>query len=380
MQSQRVKKTGNDIMETKAPIVPQVRYHPSIKMSGAGGQAQTRTGKNQKTQSGDARYPQRGEVVQKNQRNQEKQNQGNHGAGGSRSSQVHQVLLKPSVDTRPKHTDPDPQVVSRSPSTPDQVPLGLGVRLDRCVVDQVEVLTRGQRTNQDWFAWRKNRITASVAHRIAHCRFVHGQTKTPPTSYLADVTGEGRRVQTRAMSWGVEHEAEAVRRYQGLKSAALHRPVSVQDCGLFIDANRPWLAASPDGIVTDSGTGQWLLCLEVKCPYKHRHHRVEDACRDDPAFCLQMVDEDRQKTTKAPGPRYQLKSSHSYFTQIQCQLAVTGLQNADLVVFTLKETAVVPVTFDPELWAETVSRLEVFYRDAVLPHLQQKTAAWAPEL
>lgn len=371
MQSQRVKKTGNDITETKAPIIPQVRYHPSIKTSGARGQAQTRTSQNQKIRSGDARYPQRGEVVQKNQRNLE--------ADESRSSQA---LLKPSADTttRPKHTDPDRQAVSGSPLTPDQVPLGLGVHWDRCVVDQVEVLTRGQRTNQDWFAWRKNRITASVAHRIAHCRFVQEKTKTPPASYLAAITGEGQRVQTRAMSWGVEHEAEAVRRYQRLKSAALGHPVSVQDCGLFIDANRPWLAASPDGILTDSRTGQWLLCLEVKCPYKHRHHRVEDACRDDPAFCLQIVDEDGQNAARSPGPHYRLKSSHSYFTQIQCQLAVTGLQKADFVVFTLKDTAVVPVTFDPELWAETVSRLEVFYRDAILPHLQQKTAAQTPEL
>lgn len=52
------------------------------------------------------------------------------------------------------------------------------------------------------------------------------------------------------------------------------------------------MAASPDGIVTDSRTGQWLLCLEVKCPYKHRQRRVEEACRDDPAFCLEIQDED----------------------------------------------------------------------------------------
>lgn len=72
-------------------------------------------------------------------------------------------------------------------------------------------------------------------------------------------------------------------------------------------------------------------------------------------------------------PAYRLKTSHSYFTQVQCQLAVTGLQHADFVVFTLKETAIVPVTFDPDLWKETVSKLEVFYRDAVLPHLREKT-------
>ncbi|XP_029964542.1 uncharacterized protein LOC115400671 [Salarias fasciatus] len=230
---------------------------------------------------------------------------------------------------------------------------------------QVEVLTRGQRTNPKWFAWRQNRITASVAHRIAHSRFAKGTSQTPPSSYLAAITGGGPTVQTRAMSWGVQMEAEAVRRYQKLKTAALGRPVSVQDCGLFIDARRSWLAASPDGIVTDGGSGQWLLCLEVKCPYKHRQRRVEDACRDDPAFCLQILDQDGRRPGEPPA--YRLKTSHSYFTQIQVQLAVTGLQRADLVVFTLKETAVVPVTFDPELWEETVSRLEKFYRDAVLP-------------
>lgn len=253
--------------------------------------------------------------------------------------------------------------------------------MDRSLVEEVEVLTRGQSTNQDWFMWRKNRITASVAHRIAHCRFVNGKSKTPPTSYLAAVTGEGRSIQTRAMSWGVQMEAEVVRRYQRLKSAALGRSVSVQDCGLFIDAQRPWLAASPDGIVTDSRTGQRLLCLEVKCPYKHRHKRVEDACVEDSAFCLEIQDQNGQQ----PGgsPVYRLKTSHSYFTQIQCQLAVTGLRQADLAVFTLKETAVVPVTFDPDLWQVTVSKLEVFYRDGVLPHLRGKTqqdaAAWTPE-
>lgn len=64
---------------------------------------------------------------------------------------------------------------------------------------------------------------------------------------------------------------------------------------------------------------------------------------------------------------------------------MTGLQQADLVVFTLEETAIVPVTFDPDLWEETVSKLEMFYRDAILPHLRQKSqqdtaAGWTPEL
>lgn len=94
------------------------------------------------------------------------------------------------------------------------------------------------------------------------------------------------------MSWGIDNEKKAVCRYREWKSASLRRAVSVLECGLFIDTQRHWLAASPDGIVTDDQTGQWLFCLEVKCPYKHRDKRVEDACREDRNFCLEILDQD----------------------------------------------------------------------------------------
>ncbi|XP_052377922.1 uncharacterized protein LOC118376543 isoform X13 [Oncorhynchus keta] len=251
-----------------------------------------------------------------------------------------------------------------SPPRPEAMPLGLGQKMEGGVVEAVELQTRGQRENPSWFAWRRNRITASIAHSLAHSRFVTGQSQTPPASYLAAITGRGTNFKTRAMNWGIEREAEAVRRYQSLKSKALGRAVRVQECGLFIDPKRPWLAGSPDGIVEDQRTGQRLLCLEVKCPYKHRLNTVAQACREDPAFCLTIQD------LGVGQVRYHLKPDHTYYTQIQCQLAVTGLTQADLVVFTLKETAIIPVTFDPTFWDDTLVKLEMFYTDAVLPYVR----------
>ncbi|KAK6295857.1 hypothetical protein J4Q44_G00335700 [Coregonus suidteri] len=255
-----------------------------------------------------------------------------------------------------------------SPPRPEALPLGLGQKMEGGVVEAVELQTRGQRENPSWFSWRKNRITASVAHRLAHSRFVTGQSQTPPASYLAAITGCGPNIKTRAMTWGIEREAEAVRRYQSLKSKALGRVVRVQECGLFIDPQHPWLAGSPDGIVEDQRTGQRLLCLEVKCPYKHRQNTVAQACREDPAFCLTIQDQGEE----VGQVRYHLKPDHSYYTQIQCQLAVTGLTQADLVVFTLKETAIIPVTFDPAFWDDTLAKLEMFYTDAVLPYVRDR--------
>ncbi|XP_069390888.1 uncharacterized protein [Paralichthys olivaceus] len=379
---------------TQKTILPQVRYHPSIHTPGDGARpkttttTETRSSRTQRTRPGAERPTQTGcqHVDNTTQADlipivRPRPDDGRNPCSQTPDQKPNKKLV-PMTATDPGPSQKPDQVSNRACPRLEQVPLCLGVQMDRAVVKDVEVLTRGQRTNQDWFCWRRNRITASVAHRVAHCRFVHGKSKTPPTSYLTAITGEGRRVQTRAMSWGVNMEAEAVSSYQRLKSSALGRPVAVQDCGLFIDAQRPWLAASPDGIVTDSRTGQWLLCLEVKCPYKHRQRRVEDACRDDPGFCLEIQDNAGHEA--GGSPFYHLKTSHSYFTQIQCQLAVTGLRQADLVVFTTKETAIVPVKFDPDLWEETVSRLEMFYRDAVLPHVREKTqqetsAAWTPE-
>lgn len=239
-------------------------------------------------------------------------------------------------------------------------------------MEQVEVQTRGQRTNPDWFRFRKNRITASVAHSIANSGFASGKTTTVPESYLRTVLGESGRVQTRAMSWGVEHEAEAVRRYQEHQSATLGFAVSVRDCGLFIDPERPWLAASPDGIVTDGRTGQWLCCLEVKCPFKHRAHSVETAAREDRSFCLEIIHQEG-------APQLSLKRTHSYFTQVQAQMAVTGLNTADFVVFTLRDLVVIQVQFDQDFWDQTVRKLEKFYKEAVIPALREKTST-EPEL
>ena len=86
-----------------------------------------------------------------------------------------------------------------------------------------------------------------------------------------------------------------------LKSKLLGREVVVQDSGLFINPKRPWLAASPDGIVIDKLSGQRMLCLEVKCPFKHKDRKVEEACKEDKDFCLQIQELPNQVCSERVG-------------------------------------------------------------------------------
>ncbi|KAK4820130.1 hypothetical protein QYF61_020505 [Mycteria americana] len=236
-------------------------------------------------------------------------------------------------------------------------------------IQWVEKETRGQRSNPKWYEWRENRITASVAPKIANSRFANGKTAEVPQSYLKAVVSSSPTVQTPAMSWGVRNEKVAVRAYEELKSQAVGKPVQVEDCGLFIHQEKRWIAASPDGIIKEAATGKALGLLEVKCPYKHRNRTVREACKDKD-FCL-----------KVDGDSYALKKDHAYFTQVQCQLAAAGFQRADFVVHTTKETAVVPVEFDAKFWGQTVPKLEKFYTEAVIPHLEGKAggSVWAKE-
>lgn len=229
-------------------------------------------------------------------------------------------------------------------------------------IPRVEKETRGQRENPKWYELRENRITASVAPKIANSKFANSKTDEVPRSYLKEVVGSGSKVQTPAMSWGIRNEKVAVEAYKQ-KSQEGGKPVQVEDCGLFIHPEKQWLAASPDGIIKDPATGKDLGLLEVKCPYKHRNRTVREACKDKD-FCLEVN-----------GDSYALKKNHPYFTQVQCQLGTTGLQRADFVVHTNKETAVVPVEFDREFWGKTVPKLEKFYTEAVIPHLEQKAGS-----
>uniref|UniRef100_A0A6J0VF08 YqaJ viral recombinase domain-containing protein n=1 Tax=Pogona vitticeps TaxID=103695 RepID=A0A6J0VF08_9SAUR len=236
-------------------------------------------------------------------------------------------------------------------------------------VAEIERETRGQRANPEWYKWRENRITASVAPKIANSKFANGRSSEVPRSYLKAVVEPGSSVQTPAMSWGVRNEKKAIRAYEALKSSKGEKPVKVDDCGLFIDKKKAWLAASPDGVVREAGTGKDLGLLEVKCPYKHREKTVTEACKDK-TFCLEKT-----------GDSYALKKTHPYYVQVQCQMGVSGHKKADLVVFTNKETAIAPVDFDPAFWEKTVPKLEKFYTDAVVPHLEEKESAgaWARE-
>lgn len=263
----------------------------------------------------------------------------------------------------------DPSSASRVPSATSRVKAKNPAydNLTKEEVANIEKETRGQRTNPLWYEMRQNRITASVAHKIANSKFANDKTDEIPQSYLKEIVGSSSGVTTAAMSWGIHNEKKAVEKYAAVKAKATGQDIEVQDCGLFIHPEKNWLAASPDGIVVNKSSGERKELVEVKCPYKHRENTVKEACKDK-HFCL----EDQ-------GDSYTLKKNHPYYTQLQCQMATTGVHKADFVVHTNKETAIIPISFDDKHWDQTFPKLEKFFEEAVIPNLENHNPVLAKE-
>ena len=144
-----------------------------------------------------------------------------------------------------------------------------------------------------------------------------------------------------ALQWGCDHERDAIQQYMVATGTC------VEDCGVFLSVDYPFLATSPDGVI-------WLRnekfgIVEVKCPYKHHDNSIEMACQD-PAFCLSI-----------DGNETRLKRTHDYYYQVIGQLALSGVQFCDFIVWTKVDLHRERILPDEELWSEMNEKLSHFY-------------------
>ena len=113
-------------------------------------------------------------------------------------------------------------------------------------------------------------------------------------------------------------EAEARQVYLSLHSKS---PLSVKECGMFVDAELGFLGASPDGIVKDEAATDTHGLLEIKCPVGTVS--VETLASQDKSFCLSFDDS-----------RLCLKRTHACYSQVQMQMAIVDCAWADFFVYT----------------------------------------------
>jgi len=224
--------------------------------------------------------------------------------------------------------------------------------------------TATQASNPKWHQHRKGRITASVA---AECAAKVTDNKiTPGHSCVAKIMGYYGTVTSPALQWGRDMESIAKRQYiANHKINHKHRSVSLQETGLWISLQHPFLAGSPDGIVfcKECEGGQPGL-LEVKNPYSNRHSSIIDLTQTKASSGLKMEN-----------GIVSLDHHHKYYTQIQIQLHSSQHNWCDFVVRTVSSTNnfhVERIYIDHIYLSHLFPKLEYFFMNAIVPEYKTR--------
>ena len=128
--------------------------------------------------------------------------------------------------------------------------------------------------------------------------------------------------------------------------------VKYRECGLFIHETKQFVGASPDLLVECSCCGKGIL--EVKCPFCIANDIPTHLNLD---YLVRINDE------------VTLKRKHSYYAQVQGQLAVTKREWCHFLEYTKKGYHLELIQLDKDYWLSLQDSLEWFY----INHLKAAT-------
>ncbi|XP_076095702.1 uncharacterized protein LOC143066777 [Mytilus galloprovincialis] len=220
------------------------------------------------------------------------------------------------------------------------------------IISKIEELTRGQSDNDAWFEHRKGRITASLFHSVCHFRF-----NDKPTNYiLKKLLGQEKMLSCPSVNFGKRNEPVA-RQFYNEMYRTKHKNVQIDNCGLYVCTEFPFMGATPDGVVSCSCCGKGLL--EIKCSFMHQNENPLDACLDS-----------HYHVYKDENNCLRLKESSSWHTQIQGQMGICKRQWCDFVFFTKKGIAVDRIIFDKNQYNDIIVKCEKFFHKYVVQAIQ----------
>ncbi|GFW63951.1 yqaJ domain-containing protein [Trichonephila clavipes] len=198
----------------------------------------------------------------------------------------------------------------------------------------LESETRGQASSERWRYERSLRLSSSFFKEIA-CR-----KKSTPCSKLVMRIVYGRDLCNAAMKYGLANEEIARKQYEREYST------EVKICGLFVDKDKPFLCASPDGLVGDDGL------IEIKCPY---------SARFESNLLEFLITKKKKKNSlgfKFSNERgIYLPLNHKFYFQIQGQLFITQRKWCDLYLWCKKDSLTLRIEANEEFWKGIIPKL-----------------------
>ena len=150
----------------------------------------------------------------------------------------------------------------------------------------------------------------------------------------------------------------ALKIYWNILRHKLHRDVEVRPAGCVIQPNLFWLVAVPSGLISDKNIPDQFGIVLIKSPGAKRNF-YPFLLLQDSSFCVEKIDSDL----------FCLKQKHSdgYYEEIQMCVGLSGVSYAGFVYCFFNGLLIVRVEFDKEHLQKLIVKLNLFYKDYVLP-------------
>ena len=139
----------------------------------------------------------------------------------------------------------------------------------------------------------------------------------------------------------------------------LSRDILVENCGFVIDKNNYVLGATPDAKIANSLFG----IAEVKCTEEYKDIDPKDICYISKDFCLSYVTYTGKIT---------LNRDHSYYDQVQMQIALSTQTWCDFIIYIFKGMAIDRIPFNSVHWENLKCNILKFYFTYMLPFITEK--------
>ncbi|KAK3926644.1 hypothetical protein KUF71_014980, partial [Frankliniella fusca] len=206
-----------------------------------------------------------------------------------------------------------------------------------------EELQRLSQGTDEWLRERANLLTASDFGEV--CK------REPTTScrrFVFDKLYKTRGGPTEQMQHG--HTNEIIAKEQ-LRSEGYE----IEECGLFVDEEMPFLGASPDGLIGNDSI------VDIKRPFTaYESQSTLQAIENKQIPYLEIKSEGNVK----------LKEDSAHYYQIQGQLHITKRHKCLFVVFTKHWKHVEEIERDDGFWnVHMRNQLERFYEEALVPEI-----------
>lgn len=214
--------------------------------------------------------------------------------------------------------------------------------------------TNDQSNSVTWMLLKSYLATASNAHRLLHLN-----TDKAKFNYLEEKLWNLKKFSTKGMKYGMRNESKAREAYATWIRQSGRKCV-VEETGLWVKQEHPYLGCSPDGLVHIDGEPDRLL--EIKCLQVLEKHHPKDFQK-----CLKSSQISRFPLKEGDDGAFFLKDSHPHYLQVQMQMNIMRVQTCDYFLWSPKGHLTVTVPYDAQFWEPKMVKIADIHGTIIIP-------------